>query len=113
MVGRIAFEYAGGSSDERDFSTRLYLLPFTQFRVAEPVRSSRMDGHRHGDGARHPKRNLAERIVAAQQPFQRRVGGLLDESTGPGPSPLKFQPLPRPTGDAARVVVTEFDTSLG
>jgi hypothetical protein len=29
---------------------------------------------------------------------------------GPGPSPLKFgPPLPRPTGDAARVVITEYD----
>jgi len=29
---------------------------------------------------------------------------------GPGPSPMKFKPpLPRPTGDAARVVITEYD----
>lgn len=43
---------------------------------------------------RHYKDELA--------PFLARV-------RGPGPSPLKIKPYPRPTGDAARVVVTEFD----
>jgi streptogramin lyase len=28
---------------------------------------------------------------------------------GPGPSPMTFEPHPRPTGDAARVVITEYD----
>ena len=34
---------------------------------------------------------------------------------GPEPFPLKFKLRPRPTGDAARVVITEFDipTSVG
>ncbi len=30
---------------------------------------------------------------------------------GPGNSPLNLKPLPRPTGDAAQVVITEFDLS--
>ena len=28
---------------------------------------------------------------------------------GPGPSPMQFDPHPRPTGDSARVVITEYD----
>ena len=32
---------------------------------------------------------------------------------GPGPSPIVFKPLPRPGGDAARVVVTEYDVPIG
>jgi len=33
----------------------------------------------------------------------------LTEMRGPGPSPMTFQPLSRPRGDAARVVITEYD----
>jgi streptogramin lyase len=33
----------------------------------------------------------------------------LTEMRGPEPSPMKFQLLPRPTGESARVVITEYD----
>jgi streptogramin lyase len=33
----------------------------------------------------------------------------LAEMRGPGSSPMKFKLLPRPTGEAARVVITEYD----
>jgi streptogramin lyase/mono/diheme cytochrome c family protein len=32
---------------------------------------------------------------------------------GPGPSPMKFTPRPRPRGEAARVVVIEYDLPIG
>lgn len=35
----------------------------------------------------------------------------LTEMRGPGPSPMKLQAFPRPTGDAARVVITEYDVT--
>ena len=35
----------------------------------------------------------------------------LTEMRGPGPSPMKLQAFPRPTGAAARVVITEYDVT--
>lgn len=37
------------------------------------------------------------------------LGKYLAEMRGPGPSPMNIQPMDRPTGDAARVVVTQYD----
>lgn len=37
----------------------------------------------------------------------------LAEMRGPGPSPMRFEVPPRPRGDAARAVITEFDISPG
>jgi streptogramin lyase/mono/diheme cytochrome c family protein len=37
----------------------------------------------------------------------------LVEMRGPGPSPMKLAPPPRPRGDAARVVITEYDIPIG
>lgn len=41
--------------------------------------------------------------------FDQDLVAYLAKVSGPGPSPMKFHPLPRPTGEAARVVITEFD----
>lgn len=41
--------------------------------------------------------------------FKDDLAAYLARMRGPGPSPMKFQPFPRPRGEAARVVVTEFD----
>lgn len=41
--------------------------------------------------------------------FKDELAAYLAEMRGPGPSPMKFTVLPRPTGDAARVVITEYD----
>src|SRR5437762_3192511 len=47
---------------------------------------------------------------AAMRYHKAELAKYLARVRGPGPSPLKFgPPLPRPTGDAARVVVTEYD----
>jgi len=35
----------------------------------------------------------------------------LTEMRGPGPSPMTFTPLPRPAGESARVVITEYDVT--
>jgi streptogramin lyase len=43
------------------------------------------------------------------QHYKNELAPYLARVRGPGPSPLNLKPLPRPTGDAARVVVTEFN----
>jgi streptogramin lyase/mono/diheme cytochrome c family protein len=37
----------------------------------------------------------------------------LAEMRGPGPSPMKLKPFPRPTGEAARAVITQYDLPNG
>jgi streptogramin lyase len=41
--------------------------------------------------------------------YREELVSFLSDLRGPGPSPLKIKPYARPTGDAARVVVTEFN----
>ena len=41
--------------------------------------------------------------------FKEELATYLAKARGPGPSPMKFKPLPRPTGDAAKAVITTFD----
>jgi streptogramin lyase len=41
--------------------------------------------------------------------FKDELAAYLAEMRGPGPSPMTFKLLPRPTGDATRVVITEYD----
>ena len=43
------------------------------------------------------------------QHFKEELATYLTKMRGPGPSPMKFRPLPRPRGEAARVVMTEYD----
>ena len=43
------------------------------------------------------------------QHFKEELATYLAKMRGPGPSPMKFHPLPRPTGEATRVVMTEYD----
>jgi streptogramin lyase len=67
----------------------------------------RMDGMSGGDaiadgdgGERGPASTLAY--------HKKELAKYLVEIRGPGPSPLKFKLHPRPTGEAARVVMTEY-----
>jgi len=41
--------------------------------------------------------------------YKPELAAYLARMRGPGPSPMKFHALPRPTGEAARVVITEYD----
>jgi streptogramin lyase len=41
--------------------------------------------------------------------YKEELAAYLAHVRGPGPSPLKITPFPRPSGEAARVVVTEFN----
>jgi streptogramin lyase len=41
--------------------------------------------------------------------YKEELVAYLAKMRGPGPSPMKIKPYPRPTGDAARVVITEYD----
>ncbi len=43
---------------------------------------------------------------------QDELARYLAEMRGPGPSPMVIKPMARPTGDAARVVVTEYDLPI-
>jgi streptogramin lyase len=45
--------------------------------------------------------------------FKDELATYLARVRGPGPSPLKFKPLPRTTGDATRAVITEYDIPPG
>jgi len=57
----------------------------------------------------------APRVDSAPLPLIRahksELAKYLAEMRGPGPSPMKFQPFPRPRGEAARVVITEYDAT--
>jgi streptogramin lyase len=52
-------------------------------------------------GGREPLANIHH--------FKTELAAYLAKVRGPGPSPMQFHPLPRPTGDAARAVITEYD----
>lgn len=41
--------------------------------------------------------------------FKEELAAYLAKARGPGPSPMQFHPLPRPTGESARAVITEYD----
>jgi len=43
--------------------------------------------------------------------FKDELVKYLTEMRGPGPSPMKFKLLPRPRGESARVVITEYDVT--
>ncbi len=43
--------------------------------------------------------------------FKDELASYLAKMSGPGPSPVKFQLYPRPRGEAAQVVVTEYDVT--
>ena len=57
----------------------------------------------------------APRIDSAPLPliraFKDDLVNYLTEMRGPGPSPMKFKPLPRPRGESARAVITEYDVT--
>lgn len=40
--------------------------------------------------------------------YKNELADYLARMRGPGPSPMKLKPYPRPTGEAARVVITEY-----
>lgn len=42
--------------------------------------------------------------------YKERLAAYLAKVRGPGPSPLRFEPRPRPTGDAILAVIREYDT---
>ncbi|OFV97471.1 MAG: hypothetical protein A3F68_07570 [Acidobacteria bacterium RIFCSPLOWO2_12_FULL_54_10] len=43
--------------------------------------------------------------------YKDEMAAYLAKMRGPGPSPMKFKPFPRPSGEAARVVITEYDVT--
>ncbi|OFW27660.1 MAG: hypothetical protein A3J28_15015 [Acidobacteria bacterium RIFCSPLOWO2_12_FULL_60_22] len=45
--------------------------------------------------------------------YKEGLVGFLSKVRGPKPYPLKYKPLPRPTGESAEVVVTEYDIPRG
>ena len=57
----------------------------------------------------------APRMDAAPLPlvhaFKDELAKYLAEMRGPGPSPMKVKPFPRPRGEPARTVITEYDVT--
>ncbi|MBI4465070.1 MAG: carboxypeptidase regulatory-like domain-containing protein [Acidobacteria bacterium] len=43
--------------------------------------------------------------------YKEELAAYLAKMRGPGPSPMKFKPFPRPRGEAAQVVITEYDVT--
>jgi streptogramin lyase len=46
------------------------------------------------------------------QYYKKRLAAYLTEMRGPGPSPVKFKVRPRPAGESAMAVITEYDTPV-
>jgi len=60
--------------------------------------------------------NVVDRLCARRKNsrsrhscVQGRIGGIFGARPRPGNSPLNYKLLPRPTGEAAQIVVTEYD----
>ena len=51
------------------------------------------------------------RTNPAMDSFKEELVGYLTQVRGPSPMTLKFKPFPRPAGETAQVVVTEYDVS--
>lgn len=62
--------------------------------------------------AGRPPLSLDQPPAPAVQYFKPEVAAYLAKMRGPGTSPIKFKLRPRPTGDAALAVVTEYDVPL-
>ena len=52
-------------------------------------------------------------VNQAMNTYKEEVVGYLTQIRGPNPMALQFKPFPRPTGEAAQVIVTEYDISPG
>ena len=63
-------------------------------------------------GAGRPPMGEDQPPMPAVHYFKPELAAYLAKMRGPGPSPMKFKARPRPTGDSALAVVTEFDVPL-
>ena len=66
---------------------------------------SRIGAYGYGDPANAAKATPSPIIEKYKEP----LAAWLTIMRGPGPSPMKFEPRPRPRGDAALMVVREYD----
>ena len=74
--------------------------------IVKSMESATYNGYRGGDDMPVPNLGWEGQII---RHHREELGKYLAEMRGPGPSPMKIKPLDRPTGDAARVVVTQYD----
>lgn len=63
-------------------------------------------------GAGRPPMGLDQPPMPAVNYFKPELAAYLAKMRGPGASPMKFKARPRPTGEAALAVVTEYDVPL-
>lgn len=63
-------------------------------------------------GAGRPPMGLDQPPMPAVNYFKPELAAYLAKMRGPGTSPMKLKARPRPTGDAALAVVTEYDVPL-
>jgi streptogramin lyase len=70
-----------------------------------------LDRYKEGFGEDGPQTNSHHKHELIQH-YKPELAAYLARMRGPGPSEMKLKLYPRPTGDAARVVITEYSISL-
>ena len=86
--------------------------------VDVPARAAEYEDNRPGGGKFETELFDDEgRLIGAQRRgfafYKDDIVSYLARVRGPEPYPIQWQPLPRPTGDAANIVVTEYDVPNG
>jgi Carboxypeptidase regulatory-like domain len=74
--------------------------------IVKSMESATYNGYRGGDDVPVPQLGWEGQIIRYHRD---ELAKYLTEMRGPGPSPMILKPMARPEGDAARVVVTQYD----
>jgi virginiamycin B lyase len=77
------------------------------------IKAMEESSHVGWNGRRDPPDDQLGFLAGIMRHHREDLVTYLTEMRGPEPSPMKLVPGPRPRGDAARVVVTEYDIPIG
>lgn len=78
-------------------------------RIIKAMESADYNGYRGGDDIPANQLNWEGFVMRR---FENELAAYLTEMRGPGQSPMILRPLPRPTGEAARSVITQYDLPI-
>jgi streptogramin lyase len=78
--------------------------------VVKSMESADYRGYRGADDISVPQLGWEGQIIRHHRDD---LAKYLTEMRGPEPSPMILKPMPRPIGDAARVVITQYDLPIG
>lgn len=78
-------------------------------RLVKAMESADYNGYRGGDDIPPSQLNWEGFVMRR---FEKDLAAYLAEMRGPNPSPFTLKPLPRPTGEAARAVITQYDLPI-